>query len=177
MSSLGLFREFSPVRRVLTQIIYLQIGDLRIDQIQITKVQGAGNDLDPYPRDTFIDEIQYLGGARRYVNDSFPMARPTVRYAYDGAFHVRQVRNPEEGPEGIRTMRGYQLLLVMDPSAGRFPAMETMVVIRSKSFLLRPYPLSTPEHERQKEYVRQAEGHVCFLLLKRFSVIFSVQGL
>ena len=56
-------------------------------------------------------------------------------------------------------MGRYQLVRIMNPATGGLTAVETVVVIRSKPFLLAPHIPRARESDQQKDDMYQAEGH------------------
>jgi len=52
-----------------------------------------------------------------------------------------------------------QFVRIMDPATGSLTPVETVVVIRSKPFLLTPHLPRARESDQQKDDMYQAEGH------------------
>ena len=118
-------------------MIHFQKRNLRIEKVEEAKIYLARNDLNTDTGKTFLLKTQKFGRTGRDIDDT----------------------SFAERTERIRAVGSDQLIRIMDPPAGGLTAVETVVVIRSKPFLLAPHIPRARESDQQKDDMYQAEGH------------------
>ena len=119
--------------------IDFQIRDFGIDKIQITGIKRSGNLFDADLCDAFFNEIKFLGGRFRHVDDPFSFPGTTVRNANHHALHVFQIRDSQECPKRIGTMGGNELV---------FGLVDTFIRTKELPLAGEPRVLDAPREEK-----------------------------
>ena len=140
-------------------MIHFQKRNLRIEKVEEAKIYLARNDLDTDTGKTFLLKTQKFGRTGRDIDDTSFAERTAIGDTDDHPLHIGQVGDTQESTERIRAVGSDQLIRIMDPPAGGLTAVETVVVIRSKPFLLTPHIPRARESDQQKDDMYQAEGH------------------
>ena len=130
-------------------MIHFQKRNLRIEKVEEAKIYLARNDLDTDTGKTFLLKIQKFGRTGRDIDDTSFAERTAIGDTDDHPLHIGQVGDTQESAERICAVGSNQLIRIMD----------TVVVIRSKPFLLAPHIPRARESDQQKDDMYQAEGH------------------
>ena len=140
-------------------MIHFQKRNLGIEKVEEAKIYLARNNLDTDTGKTFLLKIQKVGRTGRDIDDTSFAERTAIGDTDDHPLHIGQVGDTQESAERICAVGSNQLIRIMDPPAGGLTAVETVVVIRSKPFLLAPHIPRARESDQQKDDMYQAEGH------------------
>lgn len=140
-------------------MIHFQKRNLGIEKIEQAEIDLTRNDLDTDTGKPFLLKTQKFGRTGRDIDDTPLAERPPIGDTDDHPLHIGQVGDTQESAERIRAVGSDQFVRIMDPTTGGLTAVKTVVVIRSKPFLLAPYLPPARENGQQKKDMYQAEGH------------------
>lgn len=140
-------------------MIHFQKRNLGIEKIEKAEIDFTRNDLDTDTGKAFFLKAQKFGRTDRDIDDTALAERPAVGDTDDHPLHIGQIGDTQKSAERIGPMGSDQLVRIMDPATGSLTPVETVVVIRSKPFLLAPHFPLARESDQQEKDMYQTEGH------------------
>ena len=153
------FFQIDPVRWLHPKMIHFQKRNLGIEKIEKAEIDFTRNDLDTDTGKTFFLKAQKFGRTDRDIDDTALAERPAVGDTDDHPLHIGQIGDTQKSAERIGPVGSDQLVRIMDPATGSLTPVETVVVIRSKPFLLAPHFPLARESDQQEKDMYQTEGH------------------
>lgn len=146
-------------------MIHFQKRNLGIEKVEEAKIYLARNNLDTDTGKTFLLKIQKFGRTGRDIDDTSFAERTAIGDTDDHPLHIGQVGDTQESAERICAVGSNSSSASWTRPLGGLTAVETVVVIRSKPFLLAPHvPVPAKATNRRMICTRRKGIHVIVLL-------------